>query len=558
MLQVTLDSHIRIRGATTPLRAKITADLTILNPEYEKRKAKKQPLWGLEKYLRLYALAGNDIIAPRGYLKDLLKIPEFQQISMDARYTLRPGVDFGEWNPDYPLRPDQAIAVKAMMDAESGILVAPAGSGKTLIGMRLIKELEQPALWLTHTKDLLYQSMDAAKNLLSNVGKIGILGDGKQIWGDGKLFLATVQTLGDNPRLIEELDQLVGHVEVDECHHVPATSFLDVISRFTAYHMYGLTATNERKDKLEVYMYRGIGPLVHEISRDGLYDSGRLIKPQIKFVFTDFDYEQAADCNDLGSVDAGGEDLDYRVLMDRLVADDARAKLVAENILEHAQQFSIVIAESVRYCHRLAELVSKFAKTRWGVMPRIAIVHGPISRYKWIVGGTEKNTLQQVAYGAALDYRRNDRLKRWEVKVEQYTEDEFSAWQVSNPQRKESIEACRNGQIDILFATAQLVQEGLDLPNLACGHLAMPKRGDAAGSKNGASVEQAIGRLMRPDPKNPGKKAIWFDYVDYHVGVLRSQYYSRRSVYKRLGLIVPAKPKTETEELEAFLDTMSW
>jgi superfamily II DNA or RNA helicase len=561
MLQVTLSHHIRIRGAATPLRGRITADLTIPNPEYEARKAKKRPLWGVEKYLRLYSLDGSDIITPRGYIADLLKIPGVQnnlQTQFSVQFVLRPSVDFGEWNSQYVLRSDQEEAVQSLQGAESGVLVAPAGSGKTVMGMRLIKELSQPTLWLTHTKDLLYQSRDVAQKLLASVGKIGIFGDGKHEWGDGKLFLATVQTLGDNPKLIEVLNPLIGNLIIDEAHHFPAASFVDIAGQFAPFYMYGLTATPERKDKLEVYMYRGIGPIVYEIKREGLYEAGRLIKPEIKFIFTHFDYEQAADRNDLGSVDAGGEDLDYRVLMDRLVADEARAKLVAENILEQAQNFSIVITESVRYCHVLAKMVARFAEARYGVGPRIAIVHGPISRYKWMVGGTEKNARQMVTAGEAIEYRRNERLKRWEVRVEQYSEEEFRSWQVSNAERKNQLQACREGRVDILFATAQLIQEGLDLPNLCCGHLAMPKRGDTGGSKNGASVEQAIGRLMRPDPSKPDKKAMWFDYVDYDVGVLRSQYYSRRSVYSRLGLSVPAKPKTERENIEAFFDTMSW
>jgi hypothetical protein len=226
--------------------------------------------------------------------------------------------------------------------------------------------------------------------------------------------------------------------------------------------------------------------------------------------------------------------------------------------LEYAQHKSIVITESIRYCHILADMVAKFARTRWGVTPRIAIVHGPISRYKWVVGGTEKNARQLVTLGQALDCRHNKRLNRWEVRTEQYTEEEARNWQVSDTERKSRLQACREGKVDILFATAALVQEGLDIPNLCCGHMAMPKRGDAGGSKNGASVEQAVGRIMRPDPQNPNKNAIWFDYVDYHVGVLRSQYYSRRSVYKRLQLKLPAKPKTEQDRLEDILDSINW
>ena len=88
-------------------------------------------------------------------------------------------------------------------------------------------------------------------------------------------------------------------------------------------------------------------------------------------------------------------------------------------------------------------------------------------------------------------------------------------------QRKDILEACDRKEVDILFAT-QLAREGLDMQHLAVGHMVMPKRGDSRESSSGSSVEQEIGRIMRPDRNNPDKEAYWFDYVDYNVGYLRT------------------------------------
>lgn len=546
MLQIFVTHNIRIRGASTPLRGEITKALTIENPEYVTRKKKRRPTWGVDKKIQLYMLDRGDLVAPRGFLEELKEILKSQGVTpakvIVERLTIGNPTDFGPWNPDYELMEDQKPAVEAITK-QNGILVAPAGSGKTVMGMRYIFEKGRPTLWLTHTQDLLYQAKGEAEKMLLGVGKVGILGDGKKDWGDGKLIVATVQTLQRNPDIIEALKTIIGTVVVDEAHHFPAPAFIDVAGLFPAVYMLGVTATPERKDSLDVYMYRGIGPKVYEITRDGLYESGRLIKPQVKFIYTDFDYEQASDRNEIDSVDAGGDDMDYLALTNALINDGKRAKLVAETILDAAQgNHQIVITESVRYCYILRDLVERQALARWGTVPRMAVVHGPIQRFKWV--------RDYGPYGNCIDSR--ERKGVMEYKVRNYTDEEYAAWQITTKQRKEIMEKANNKQIDILFAT-QLAREGLNMPHLSVGHMAMPKRGDASGSKNGASVEQEIGRIMRPERGNPNKSATWYDYVDYGVGVYKSQYQSRRSVYRRLGLTLPKKPRTEKDDIIDFL-----
>lgn len=563
MLQIFITNNIRIRGASVPLRSAVTAALTMENPAYVARKKRRKPTYGIEQRLQLYFYDRGDIIAPRGFEQKLHGILKTLGLNPDKvitrQQTKGQPVDFGPWNPNYELKPDQAPAVDAIVAENNGVLVAPAGSGKTLMGMRYILEKGVPAIWLTHTTDLLYQSKANAEKYLQGVGRVGVIGDGKKDYGDGKLIVATLQTLERNPQIVEGLKDIIGTVVVDEAHHFPAPAFIDVAGQFPAVNMLGVTATPDRKDNLEVYLYEGIGPILHEITRDGLYDSGRLIKPEVRFIYTSFNQDTASALDgDLQNVDAGGEDLDYTALLQDLLQDKERARLVATSILDNAaKNYSIVLAESVRYCFVLRDLVAEIAQERGYAAPRMAVVHGGIQRYTWHAGNNEATSRQLVAEGLANDCRFNARLNRWEVQVAQYTDQELEDWQVTPTKRKAIMAAATEKKIDILFAT-QLAREGLDLPHLNIGHMATPKRGDAAGSRNGAAVEQEIGRIMRPDPSNPDKRAVWFDYVDYEVGVFKDQYQSRRSVYNRLGLSLPRKMRTKAvSEVEDFLSSTS-
>ena len=44
----------------------------------------------------------------------------------------------------------QKEAVAAMIRAKGGVLVSPCGSGKTFMGIEILRQLERKFLWLTH------------------------------------------------------------------------------------------------------------------------------------------------------------------------------------------------------------------------------------------------------------------------------------------------------------------------------------------------------------------------------------------------------------------------
>ena len=57
-----------------------------------------------------------------------------------------------------------------------------------------------------------------------------------------------------------------GTIIIDECHHIPAKTFREVIKSFNPKYLYGLTATPKRKHNDEQLIYVYIGPIIAEMS----------------------------------------------------------------------------------------------------------------------------------------------------------------------------------------------------------------------------------------------------------------------------------------------------
>jgi len=94
---------------------------------------------------------------------------------------------------------------------------------------------------------------------------------------------------------------------------------------------------------------------------------------------------------------------------------------------------------------------------------------------------------------------------------------------VDASQRVHILKELAGGNIKVLIATGQLLGEGFDCPNLSSLFLTTPIRFSGR-------VLQYIGRVLRPAP---GKhQARIFDYVDVHVGVLKSAAGARQRVYQ--------------------------
>ena len=172
----------------------------------------------------------------------------------------------------FELRDYQEAAVRGVGEAldRNPILVAPTGSGKTVMAVALIERLGCRTLWLAHRKELIDQ---AAASLERNGLSVGLIKAGYPSTPMFRCQVASVQTLVRRERPRAEL------VVIDEAHHATAETYRSILDSYPDVPRVGLTATPFRLDG------RGLGDLFGEIviaaSTGELVEAGYLHAPKV-------------------------------------------------------------------------------------------------------------------------------------------------------------------------------------------------------------------------------------------------------------------------------------
>lgn len=248
------------------------------NPEYYKAQKMRLPLYNKPRFICAYAETDRDVLLPRGRfdrLRTLLKEAGANFVFTDARNAGEQlDVSFNG-----TLREEQSRAFTALNARDIGVLSATTAFGKTVVGARMIAEKKRSTLVLVHTSALLNQWKDALTKFLSfgyglpvppktrgrkkEPSYIGQLGATKNTL-NGKLDIVIMQSLCGK----EEVKPIVknyGLVIVDECHHVPASTFERVMQAVNAKYVYGLTATPVRADGRQESIFMQCGDIVYKI-----------------------------------------------------------------------------------------------------------------------------------------------------------------------------------------------------------------------------------------------------------------------------------------------------
>ena len=159
----------------------------------------------------------------------------------------------------------------------SGVVILPTAAGKTLIGLKAIEEVGEKAVIIVPTKNLLYQWIDHISKYTSLTrDMIGQLGD--QVKEIKEITVTTYDSARLNINLLRKNFNLL---IFDEAHHGAAKETLKVLEGLPARYRLGLTATPDRSDKGEEFLFKLIGkPIVvakvSELARNGYVAKYRL------------------------------------------------------------------------------------------------------------------------------------------------------------------------------------------------------------------------------------------------------------------------------------------
>ncbi len=264
-VRLTLNSKIILnRSELTPqLIHFLKEKLNFISTEYLTKKRLGKSVHKVQKFFKLLEEDGDDVLLPRGFLNQLISFLHDNRIAYQIK-DQRPQIPEVKFTSNIKLLPEQKPIVAKALEADSGVIVAPSGSGKTIIGLEVIAKRKLPALILVHRKQLLDQWVERTQSFLGIPKKdIGQYYSVKKKTGE-EITIAMMQTLVRIGNFAE-LQNKFGTIIVDECHHIPAKTFREVISQLNPKYIYGLTATPKRKHNDEPLIYMFIGDIIAQM-----------------------------------------------------------------------------------------------------------------------------------------------------------------------------------------------------------------------------------------------------------------------------------------------------
>lgn len=263
--------HITLSNQITVLRHNLTSrtldylrqNLNFLNAEFLIKKKVGKSTYNTETYFRTLGETNDHISIPRGFIGTLIQYCKDQHtpyLFEDKRERMEP-VDYKSAISLYEYQ-QAALEITEMKDF--GVIVAPPGSGKTVMGLQMIAQKRQPALIIVHRKQLFDQWVERIQSFLGipkfRIGKI----EGGRCEIGNEITVAMIQSL-QNDNLSDKIYHSFGLIIIDECHHIPAKTFREIIVNFHSYYLYGFTATPFRKNGDENLIFIHIGKIIHKV-----------------------------------------------------------------------------------------------------------------------------------------------------------------------------------------------------------------------------------------------------------------------------------------------------
>lgn len=409
-MKVTVSNNIAVEDYPDEVLFWCRRNLVIANPDYAKKARMHLWLGNTPAKLSLFEQHGKKLILPFGTLR---RFPEFapKDTIYHKEFADPMLVDFG--GADVPLYDYQRKAVESVYRSQYGILCSPAGSGKTQMGIALVKRFGRTALWLTHTLDLLNQSKARAEMYMDK-SLIGTITEGKVNIGEGITF-ATVQTMCNlDLTLYRDLWDVV---IVDECHRCTGTptamtQFYKVLNGLSARHKIGLSATVHRADGMIVATHALLGEIVYTVPKEEVAD--KIMRVGIKPLNTGVEIDRSC-LNTDGT-------LNYTKLISYLCEDFRRNHFIAGWLVYERDHSCLILSDRLGHLEYLMNSLPE------SMREQAVMVSGKMTSKK------------------------------------------------GKAEREKAIEDMRTGRKKYLFATYSLAKEGLDIPRLDRLFLTTPQK----------------------------------------------------------------------------------
>lgn len=308
---------VSTQGMPSALITQVKRLAAFQNPEFYKKQAMRLSTALTPRVISCAEELPRHVALPRGCADDLRLLLSENGIDLDVRDERESGAALDVvFHGSLP--PAQRRSVAAMLDHDDGLLSAPPGAGKTVIGAALIAARARSTLVLVHRKPLLEQWIARLASFLelppTDIGRIG--GGHRKV--TGTLDVAMIQSLA-RKGAVDDLVRNYGHVIMDECHHVAAVSFERVLAEVRAKYVTGLTATPYRRDGHQAIILMQCGPIRHVMpSRD----SGEAEQMRRVLVLRDTEFTCEATTIDQG----------IQAVYSALAADGARNAMIVADV----------------------------------------------------------------------------------------------------------------------------------------------------------------------------------------------------------------------------------